>query len=406
MAQADDKEADVLLQRLRKLIEARCFSASGKVDGGKEKSGPVAGQLGAVEVPQQKELPSSKTGVPSPGAELQQLSAPSPSSSAVPEPLPADKPLPNSKSADVVSAPKVSNPLLLGLESGSADLLRRELAASLSQRFGGGSRSYLHKRFYDMFGPDHGNSATAGIGIPVTNSADFITFPAQYTLLNAIPQWSNASPEQTCYPTRRLGSAVRLHELDLFLQFRRNPSTTLVAPEDPLTIPQHLRIIIFLDLVPLTPSIPPVAIADDGSIGYVPTPGLISTYALYSRLGQASTNGFMNMYAVRNPTSAPLYHVLYDDWVSLTDQPSSQETANTPPLVPTVHSAALVKYHKIKVDMKGIELIYPITEPNAAPQINNLWFFVCSDKPLGSSPNPVCYMYGSWSLSFTDITVS
>lgn len=387
----DDKEADVLLQQLRKLLDARPKPTSGKVDGGKETAGPVAGVVSTVEVPQQKELPPSKADVSSAVAGVQQLPSSSPSSSVQPvQPASKDEPLAqHGPAAAVLAKTAFPNPLLAGPDADTAALLRERLAASISGHHLVGPH---HKRYYDV-APSNGLYA-GGI---VIGGEDNLS---QTFGLNAV-LWSSTD----ALPTRRVTNSIRMHTLDIKFRLLRAQNVTHGGSQQDDAC--SIRAVVICDKVPAVVGSPPDIMSADGSPGPNPTPGIAQPNCVFSRLGRQA--GSANMMLVRNPQNRVFVDVLHDEIISRGGADKGVGVLTSVLGVPVNNYIPnnVSSYHHIRIPLHGRAALWnQSTVPlQTMPVLNSIWLVLWSDMELSptlADLTPVVIGL-SWSVEFDDV---
>lgn len=368
-----------------RIVHARCKarqSPSGKVDGGKESCGPVAGVANPAKVAEQSKVAADA----SPAANVLQPVAPppSPSSGAAVQSLSTDGPVSTASPAAAVVPPALverSNPLVSAVSADDALALRLRLAEGLG---GDDLQRRTFKRWYQL--------QNAGVATAIQLVADGNN---NIQLLNAIlgPQ----TVADNTLPTRRSGSAVRMHHLNLKFCTQKVPSL-LTNPISSSTTPT-IRVIVFADKVPAIIGTAPTVIASDGSPGPAPTPGIVNPLCVYSRLGQGA--GALSMTAVRNPVSKPLYSVLHDRLIELPQ--ASNIFGDTKDAVVGAAKPDL-QYHHISLPLHSMPSIWEPDVLIGGPIINALWCSMSVDFVASGTTAGIFVSGYSWSISFTDMT--
>lgn len=324
----------VLLEKLRQLIgSAPAKPASGKVDGGKESQGPVAGNASASAGAKQ----TVKTDDVSKLSTDAEVASPS-SSPTVLQPSTENQLVPNNK---------WSNPLLsAATDAAAAAVLRFRLATSL-----GGSDGLLKRKHHYV-------AASSACAIPSSTGAGALS-------MLDIAQGDTYSA--------RLGNAIRVHHITVRVVHERTIAKQSTG--DLLTPMRHSAIL--RDKVPLTVGTAP-SMFETGT--NPPEADTTRPIPPFNNLGtNIVSSPASTSVAVRNPMSEPLYDFIHYDWHNYTGADgltylvtlSSNGVGAPPPYTRK-------KIYSIPCDFIAV---YPDTT-TTPPMLNALWWYCWIDQAV------------------------
>lgn len=368
----------VLLKQLKQLLKAS-EPESGKVDGGKESSGAVAGNSNTTKDAEQKKTdpdvvsssssPTQARGLLRSRSDCLELGSQSVALGSLPLPLcpeqstSTDEPVPDKQSTttDVVPATPIPNPLsaLIGT-IGAAGVFGGKLASD----YGGSALSRKRRYFTGAFNiPDALTASTNANTVQLTDIA------------------VGTDSDQ------RIGPAIRVKRIVIHVFEYPLIALESTGQLDPCVILHY----IVVDKIPSLLNTPP-SLVEVGTIN----PIISTSRSIYNQLG--NTGGGAVMVAVRNPLTELLYDVRHHHRYF----PAAQNLIYQTHLGSNAIGQVPPTRHWRTMDLAMDDLVVYADGTTASyPLINAMWFYPRTDVPLTLQNRSEQTMYGGY-IEFED----
>lgn len=190
-------------------------------------------------------------------------------------------------------------------------------------------------------------------------------------VLNNVPQDTSGG----LVNNERVGTQIRLKRLKIRSVFAATPSSAQTGSSMKQIC---YRIVIWREFVPLTPGTPPTCFQTDAN---PPASGT----AVFSRLGNPSTSGEINMLAIRNPMTDRLYHIYHDEVHTLRNIMVNNAASNSQVMAPYEH------HQNFDIDLHNLVMDYSGTTANS--YLTNGINITCITEQLATAGQTCVWQY-------------